>query len=261
MLDIENSIYSQMAADDKFLSTVANYAFVSKEDLHDSIMDELDIIKETQKDIETGEIKAEGNIVINIYTTKNGKFQALEVKNEEGIVLTSVSDNNITTYKLYEKNEVEYTFTYNEVEKEYSFKIDSADLKIKKIEDGLKVTYIGNGNNLEVTLTSKASSEKVNGNLAVNGDFAFDSSKAKLTFTYENELKKATAIDKFDVANATEFSTITPEQSQAIANKLVEVTKGSFLEPYAQSVAYMLAPPITPTPTPTEFDTYIDLED
>lgn len=237
--DICISVLSQMTVDDEFLTVVSNYGLISKEELVKELTDNIESIKKEKENI-----KAEANekLVINIYTTKNGKFQGLEVKTDKEVLLTAVSENNVTRVKFYEDNKETYMFTYDEVEKEYTFKIEQYELKIKKLDEGLKFTFSGEGINLDVTLTSTANSDSVKSKLDINGKYVEGKDTYSLTFNYDSEVKKATAIDKFDASNAIAVESLTQEQLQEIVTKINEVSKGTFLESYAEMLTYSLNP-------------------
>ena len=58
----------------------------------------------------------------------------------------------------------------------------------------------------------------------------------------EGNIGLITAIDKFDASNAIAAESLTQEQLQDIVTKINEVSKGTFLESYAEMLTYSLNP-------------------
>lgn len=235
--DMEIGIINEMIADEELIGIIAKYEMISTDAVKNSLYDEIDNIKASKETIlPEKDIKYN----INIYTTKQGKFLALEVTSDGKVALTAVSNNNVTTFKIYDDDgNVEYEFTYDEVNKEYVFKIEEYTLKVQFITDGVKLSLTGNDLDLSLSLTNTTADNLIKNTVDFNGSYKEGTNNVKGSLKYTSELKKAEKIETFDVANARPYEEITPEEQQAISTNVTEAISGTYIEVVMQLLSLL----------------------
>ena len=233
--DMETNIINEMIADDEYVGIIAKYKMVTTESVKNDLFDELDSIKNSKQTL-VAETDTKFNI--NIYTTKQGKFLALEVTEDGKVELTAVSNNNVTTFKIYDtQGAVVYEFTYDEVNKEYTFKISEYTLKVQFITDGIKVAFNGQDVDLTLSFTNTVGDNKVNNALDFNGSYKDTTGSYKGSLKYTSEIKKVEKIETFDASNARPIEQMTEAEEQAITTKFNEVITGTYIETIMQLMA------------------------
>ena len=220
---ITKDVFSGIRADSEYVDLLTTITGNTKEEIIKSIDDELSALDETKGD-------PEESISISIYTTKAGKFLAMEVVNDT-TSLTAVSENNVTTFRYKEENKETYKFTYNEVEKEFTFNIEEGYvLKIKFIDNGIKFSVEGEGITVDLSLTSINDGSSVKSTLESNLKYTEGKQSVSGNLKFNTELKKADKIDTFATTNAKPFEEMTAEESQAMMTKLTEKAQGTYME-------------------------------
>ena len=226
--DMEINFYNEILADEEYLNILAKYEMVDVSEIKDKIYDEIDLVKNNKQTIKAEE---EHKYVINIYTTKQGKFLALEVTHDGEVGITGVSKDKVTTYKIYQGNgTTAYTITYDEVNKEYSFDYNGYNFKVKFEKD--KATLKVSGKDVEVTLTinMEVNNDLVQYGLGFDGSYKEGSNSVKGSLKFNASVSKADKIESFDVATAKDIEVITPEEETAIETKFNTAIQGTYIQ-------------------------------
>lgn len=240
MKDVQISIINQILVDSEYLNILAKYEMKSVDDIKEELLDEIEDLKEVKQTIVAEKDK---KVEFNIYTTKAGKFNALEVTSDGEVGLTALSNNNVTTIKMYNsQGKVEYELTYDETTKEVKTEIEGYKLTISYKEDTLKFSVVGKDLELNLTFSTKVENTGVNYDFDLNGSYKEASNSIKGSVKLGVEVKKVDTIKTFDVANAKNVEEITEEEQQAMLAKLGENTQGTFIELILDLMNSMMTP-------------------
>ena len=235
---IYKDVLSGVRADSEYLDLLTTITGMTKEEIVKDIDDEI-------ASVDQAEPNAETKVTINIYTSKNGKFLAMEAVSDT-TSLTAVSENNVTTFRYKENNKETYKFTYNEIEKEFTFDIEGGYIfKVKFIDNGIKFSVEGEGITVDLSLTSINDGSSVKSSLESNLKYTEGKESLSGSIKFNTELKKADKIDTFATANAKPFEEMTTEESQAIMTKLAEKAQGTYLEMFFSTVQALTTTPTT----------------
>ena len=235
---IYKDVLSGVRADSEYLDLLTTITGMTKEEIVKDIDDEI-------ASVDQAEPNAEQKVTINIYTSKNGKFLAMEAVSDT-TSLTAVSENNVTTFRYKENNKETYKFTYNEIEKEFTFDIEGGYIfKVKFIDNGIKFSVEGEGITVDLSLTSINDGSSVKSSLESNLKYTEGKESLSGSIKVNTELKKADKIDTFATANAKPFEEMTTEESQAIMTKLAEKAQGTYLEMFFSTVQALTTTPTT----------------
>ena len=235
---IYKDVLSGVRADSEYLDLLTTITGMTKEEIVKDIDDEI-------ASVDQAEPNAEHKVTINIYTSKNGKFLAMEAVSDT-TSLTAVSENNVTTFRYKENNKETYKFTYNEIDKELTFDIEGGYIfKVKFIDNGIKFSVEGEGITVDLSLTSINDGSSVKSSLESNLKYTEGKESLSGSIKFNTELKKADKIDTFATANAKPFEEMTTEESQAIMTKLAEKAQGTYLEMFFSTVQALTTTPTT----------------
>ena len=212
------SMLNSAKNDSEMVEMLAKCANQSKE----QVIKELeDIAKEIENQNEYA--NTESKLYINIYTTTKGKFLGLEVKVQNDVVATAVSQNDITTIKI--KMDQEIKLTYDEKKKELTWVNEAEDNNNEKIvvtfkEDAIKIeaTY----KQYKVTLESEYKNSKtmLSEKNSISVESQTDNGNVKGTIEASAVLEKGNEIKKIDTTNAKDINELTQEENQQIEQNI-----------------------------------------
>ena len=172
--------------------------------------------------------KKNNELTINIYTTNQGKFLALDaLSGEENAKngITAVSNNGTTVIKLYTKGQVVLKLDYNEKEKELIWKNDAEGnrnetIVVRFAEDGIEIKFTMDGLKLSLDLYEKIDSDTVKMNINAGIDYDMEGKKLNGKLSYENNVKKIDEINTFDTTNSKNVESLSEAEQEQLSNEL-----------------------------------------
>ena len=226
--EMEINFYNEVLADEEFINILAKYEMVEANEIKDKIYDLIDEAKNTKQTIIAEE---DNKYVVNIYTSKQGKYLGLEVTVNGTVVVTGVSKDKVTTYKIYNNDgTVAYTFIYDEVNKEYSLDYIGYNFKFKFEKDSVTVKVTGNDLDVTLKVGMEVDNESVDYGLTFNGSYNQGTNSYKGSVVFNTSISKTDKIESFDVTNAKNIEEVTPEEETVIETKFNTAIQGSYIQ-------------------------------
>ena len=237
--EITKSIIDQILNDDEGLSLYAEYKMVNKDDAKRELESAKEEIGKPRNVYSTNltkedKTKKSTDTKINIYTTTRGKFLGFDTlddsEKKDGVV--AVSQNDVTSIKLYVNDNVVLKLNYNEKEKELEWKNDAEDnknevIRIKFLKDGINISFESDEIKVYLSFTEKIDKDYIETNLSAELGYTNEGNTIKAKLDYKNNLSKGENINTFNSTISKDLNELSEYEKENIKKELTNALKDS----------------------------------
>jgi hypothetical protein len=229
-LDEKNSkqfakdLLNAMKNDDEFVELLASIAMKDKDEIKESLDDAIKNIDEEKQTLIAEEFKTSK---LNIYTTKQGKFLALTLAEEDKNALTAVSNKGVTTIKFFTNGKESLKVDYNEKDKEIIWNNENAkanDIKkvtVKLLKNGLSIKLESDAYNVTLSGTEDITKESISTNYSAEANMEQAGKNYSAKAEWTNKVEKGDKVNEFSTTSAKNIKYLTDEDSNKLGTELI----------------------------------------